>query len=100
MMRWIFTSESTGIFVSRGFMRRTWQPNTCLPCGSLASVKIVISLWILAKRRIVFSRRERQWRAATPAPDKLRRQQLALLVGLTVRLQEAVERSDPRLVFT
>src|SRR5216684_9295246 len=62
--------------------------------------EIVISLWIVAQHRIVLCRRECQWRAATPAPDELRRQQLALLVGLTVLSQEPVERSDPRLVFS
>src|SRR6266478_2319657 len=62
--------------------------------------EIVISLWIFAERRIVLCRRECQWRAATPAPDEFRRQQLALLVGLTVLSQEPVERSDPRLVFS
>src|SRR6266446_4372067 len=61
--------------------------------------EIVISLRIVAERRIVLCRRERQWRTATPAPDELRRQQLALLGGLAVRSQEPVERSDPRLVF-
>src|SRR5260221_4736742 len=62
--------------------------------------EIVISLRIFAERHIVLCRRERQWRAATPAPDEFRRQQLALIVGLTVLSQEPVERSDPRLVFS
>src|SRR5207244_4436111 len=58
--------------------------------------EIIIALWILAQRRIVVCRRERQWRAAAPAPDELRRQQFALRVGLTVLLEEAIERSDAR----
>src|SRR5258708_36570720 len=62
--------------------------------------EIVISLRIFAERYIVLRRRERQWRAATPTPDELRRQQFALLVGLTVLSQEPVERSNPRLVFS
>src|SRR6266478_7786954 len=62
--------------------------------------EVVISLWIFAERHIVLRRRECQWRAATPAPDEFRRQQLALIVGLTVLLQEPVERSNPRLVFS
>src|SRR5258706_91640 len=62
--------------------------------------EIVISLRIFAERLIVLRRRDRQWRAATPAPDELRRQQLALLVGLTALSQEPVERSNPRLVFS
>src|SRR6266446_8893728 len=62
--------------------------------------EIVISLRIFAERHIVLRRRMRQWRAATPAPDEFRRQQLALIVGLTVLSQEPVERSDPRLVFS
>src|SRR6266550_3967867 len=62
--------------------------------------EIVISLRIFAQHRIVLYRRERQWRAATPAPDEFRRQQLALIVGLTVLSQEPVERSNPRLVFS
>src|SRR6266852_1452247 len=62
--------------------------------------EIVIALRILAERRIVLCRRERQWRATAPAPDELRRQQLALRVGLTVLSQEAIERSDARLVFS
>src|SRR5258707_5985932 len=62
--------------------------------------EIVISLRIFAERHIVLRRCERQWRAATPAPDEFRRQQLALIVGLTVLSQEPVERSDPRLVFS
>src|SRR3989454_12591822 len=62
--------------------------------------EIVISLRIVAERRIVLRRRERQRRAATPAPDELCRQQLALMVGLTVLSQEPVERSNSRLVFS
>src|SRR5258705_12639679 len=62
--------------------------------------EIVISLRIFAERYIVLCRREHQWRAATPAPDEFRRQQLALIVGLTVLSQEPIERSNPRLVFS
>src|SRR5439155_18376830 len=62
--------------------------------------EIVISLRIFAERLIVLRRRERQWRTAAPAPDEFRRQQLALIVGLTVLSQEPVERSSPRLVFS
>ena len=40
-----------------------------------------------------------EWGAAAPAPHQLRREQLALVVGLSVCLQEAVERPNPRLVL-
>src|SRR5258705_10449247 len=62
--------------------------------------EIVISLRIFAEPYIVLPLRERQWRAATPAPDEFRRQQLPLLVGLTVLSQEPVKCSNPRLVFS
>src|SRR6266404_3400987 len=62
--------------------------------------EIVISLRIFAERYIVLRRRERQGRAATPAPDEFRRQQLALIVGLTVLSQEPVKCANPRLVFS
>ena len=44
-------------------------------------------------------RRERQRRAAAPAPHQLRREQLPLLLGLGVLVQEAIERPDARLVL-
>src|SRR5258706_7737785 len=62
--------------------------------------KIVISVGIFAERRIILCWGERQRRATAPAPDELRRQQLALLVGLTIFSEETVERSDARLVFS
>src|SRR5882672_7842556 len=62
--------------------------------------EIVISMGIFAERGIILCWGERQWRAAAPAPDELRRQQFALLAGLSVFSEETVERSDARLVFS
>ena len=41
---------------------------------------------------------ERECGAAAPASDELGREQLALVLGRAVRVQETVERADPRLV--
>src|SRR5258708_35887196 len=68
--------------------------------GIVSVNKIVISLGIFTERCIILCQGERQWRATAPAPDELRRQQFALLVGLTVFSEEPVERSDARLVFS
>ncbi len=46
-------------------------------------VEVVVPLRVLAKRGVVLDRRERQWRAAAPTANELRRQQLTFFVGLT-----------------
>ena len=61
--------------------------------------EVVVAQRVGAERRVVLVRRECQWGAAAPAPHQLRREQFPLVFGLRIRLQEAIERPDPRLVL-
>ena len=56
-----------------------------LPAVRIGGVgEVVVSQRVGAERRVVSVRRERQRGAAAPAPHQLRREQLALVVGLSV----------------
>jgi hypothetical protein len=59
--------------------------------------EVVVALRVSAEFRVVVRRCECQWRAAAPAADQFRREQLPFLLGLGMVAQEAVECRDPRL---
>src|SRR5262249_4873094 len=61
--------------------------------------EIVVALGIGAKHRIIASSGEGQRRTATPATHELRREKLALLLGMRMFLQEPVEGAHKRLIF-
>ena len=44
--------------------------------------------------RIAFLRRQREWRAAAPAPHELRRDEFLLLGGLTILAEKVTKPSD------
>ena len=59
------------------FIRRMCEPSgTCLPCGSAAWLNSFVPERIRTEPLVLSIRRERQRRAAAPAPDQLRREQL------------------------
>ena len=77
-----------------------WDPEWHLKATPVVRVgEVVVAEGVGAQRRVVLCRRERERRAAAPAPHQLGRQQLALRLCLGMRLQEPVERADPRLVL-
>jgi hypothetical protein len=71
-----------------------------LPAVGVGGVgKVVVAQRIGTERGIVVIASKSQRSAGTPAADELRGEQLALVLGPGVRVQEAVERSDLRLVL-
>ena len=72
-----------------------------LPAVRIGGIgEVVVPPRVRAELRVVLRRRERQRRAAAPAPHQLRREQLPLLLRPGVLAQEAIERPDARLVLT
>jgi hypothetical protein len=62
-------------------------------------VEVVDAVGVLAERRVVACRRQRERRAAAPAADELGRQQLPVLCGARVVAQEPVEGGDMGVVL-
>ena len=67
--------------------------------GVVGVVEVVDPVRVVAERRVLACRRQRQWRAAAPAAAELRHEEFPLLLGAGGLVQEPVEGCDVGVVL-
>jgi len=95
----MLTSGQTRGFVSRGFMRRIWDPNGPAGPADRWRIEVVVSLRVGAECGIILVRRSVSGAPLRQRPTSFAASSSRFFLGTAVLAEESIECADTRLIL-